>query len=247
MAAVLGGADSVMVAPFDACYRGPDEASRRLARNTQLLLKHEAGMGRVADAAGGSYYVETITDFLASEGWKIMQGIEARGGYRKAQEDGAIAAALERSMAAREKAVASRRRVFVGTNQFANPAEQAMNRCEGGRICETKRGTQPYEELRLRTERHMAAGGQTPRVLLAEFGDVKLRAARSNFAANFFACAGFETVTRRFRRTQEIAAAEGDLIVLCSSDKEYAGDCLGVDAKTEGDGPQNTSDCGRKS
>ena len=113
--------------------------------------------------------------------------------------------------------------MFVGTNQFANPAEQALSGCEGGRICETKRGTQPYEELRLRTERHMAAGGQTPRVLLAEFGDVKLRAARSNFAANFFACAGFETVTRRFRRTQEIAAAEGDLIVLCSSDKEYAG------------------------
>ena len=223
MAAVLGGADSVMVAPFDACYRGPDEASRRLARNTQLLLKHEAGMGRVADAPGGSYYVEAITDFLASEGWKIMQGIEARGGYRKAQEDGAIAAALEQSMAAREKAVVLRRRVFVGTNQFANPAEHALSGCEGGRICETKRGTRPYEELRLRTERHMAAGGMTPRVLLAEFGDVKLRAARSTFAANFFACAGFETVTRRFRRTQEIAAAEGDLIVLCSSDKEYAG------------------------
>ena len=85
MAAVLGGADSVTVAPFDACYKRPDEASRRLARNTQLLLKHEAWLGRVADAAGGSYYVETITDFLAREGWKIMQEIEARGGYRKAQ------------------------------------------------------------------------------------------------------------------------------------------------------------------
>jgi methylmalonyl-CoA mutase len=222
MAAVLGGADSVMVAPFDACYKRPDEAGRRLARNTQILLRHEAGLGRVADAAGGSYYVETVTDFLAGEGWKIMQGIEARGGFRKAQEDGAIKAALERSMAAREKAVALRRRVFVGTNQFANPTEQALSHCETGRICESKRGTHAYEELRLRTERHVAAGGVTPRVLLAEFGDVKLRAARSNFAANLFACAGFETVTRRFRRAQEIAAAEGDLIVLCSADKEYS-------------------------
>jgi methylmalonyl-CoA mutase len=222
MAAVLGGADSVTVAPFDACYKRPDAASRRLARSTQLLLKNEAWMGRVADAAGGSYYVETITDFLAREGWKIMQGIEAHGGYRKAKESGAIAAALERSMAAREKSVASRRRVFVGTNQFANPAEQAMSRIEAGRVSETKRGTQAYEELRLRTERHAAAGGMRPRVLLAEFGDVKLRAARSIFAANFFACAGFETVTRRFRKAAEIAAAEGDLIVLCSADKEYA-------------------------
>ena len=222
MAAVLGGADSVIVAPFDACYKLPDEASRRLARNTQLLLRHEACMGRATDAAGGSYYVEAVTDFLASEGWKIMQGIEARGGFRKAKEDGAIAAALDRSLAAREKAVALRRRIFVGTNQFANPAERALDRCEAGLICETKRGTQPYEELRLRTERSIAAGGLKPTVLLAEVGDVKLRAARSNFATNFFACAGFETVTRRFRKPTEIATAEGDLIVLCSADKEYA-------------------------
>jgi methylmalonyl-CoA mutase len=222
MAAVLGGADSVMLAPFDACYKQPDEASRRLARNTQLLLKKEAWMGIVADVAAGSSYVETVTEFLASDGWKIMQGIEARGGYRKAQNEGAIAATLERSMAAREMAVTSRRRVFVGTNQFANPAEQALNRIEAGRVCESRRGTQPYEELRLRTEQHAAAGGLTPQVLLAEVGDVKLRAARSNFAASFFACAGFETVTRRFRKTAEIAAAEGDLIVLCSSDAEYA-------------------------
>jgi methylmalonyl-CoA mutase len=222
MSAVLGGADSVMVAPFDACYKVPNEASRRLARNTQLLLKHEAGMGRVADVAGGSYYVETITDFLAREGWKLMQGIEGHGGYRRAQEDGAIAATLERSMTARDRAVALRKRVFVGTNQFANPAEQALNRCEAARMNETKRGTHLYEELRLRTERHASASGLRPHVLLAEFGDVKLRAARSNFAANFFACAGFETVTRRFRKAAEIAAAEGDLIVLCSADQEYA-------------------------
>ncbi len=121
MAAVLGGADSLMVAPFDECYKQPDEASRRLARNTQLLLKHEAWLGRVADAAGGSYYVEAITDFLAREGWKRFQEIEARGGYRKAQAEGAIERALASSLAAREKAVASRRSVLVGTNQFANP------------------------------------------------------------------------------------------------------------------------------
>ncbi len=227
MAAVIGGANSVTVAPFDTCYRRPDEASRRLARNTQLLLKHEACLGRAADAAGGSYAVEEFTDFLASEGWKIMQKIEARGGYRKAQKEGMIAAMLERSMAAREKSIAQRRRVFVGTNQFANPAEQALDRYEGERNCEARHGTrrrgaQAYEELRMRTERHAAGGGSIPLVLLAEFGDVKLRAARSNFAANFFACAGFETVTRRFRKAAEIATAEGDLIVLCSADAEYA-------------------------
>jgi methylmalonyl-CoA mutase len=222
IAAVLGGADSVTVAPFDACYKQPDEASRRLARNTQLLLKHEAWMGRVADAGGGSYFIETLTDFLAHEGWKRMQEIEARGGYRKAQAEGLIAQMLGRSMAAREMAIALRRRVLVGTNQFANPAERALGRVEAARMSETKREAQPYEELRMRTERHAALTGLTPRVLLAEVGDVKMRTARSNFAANFFACAGFETVTRRFRKGAEIAVAEGDLIVLCSANAEYA-------------------------
>jgi len=222
IAAVLGGADSVTVAPFDECYKQPDEASRRLARNTQLLLKHEAWMGRVADAGGGSYFIEALTDFLAREGWKRMQEIETHGGYRKAQAEGLIAQMLGRSMAGREKAVALRRRVLVGTNQFANPAERALGRVEAVRMNETRRGAQPYEELRMRTERHAALTGLTPRVLLAEFGDVKMRTTRSNFAANFFACAGFETVTRRFRKAAEIAAAEGDLIVLCSANAEYA-------------------------
>jgi len=222
MAAALGGADSVLAAPYDACYKRPDEASRRLARNTQLLLKHEAHLERAADAAGGSYVIETITELLASEGWKTMQEIEARGGYRQAQKHGAIAAALERSMAAREKAVALRRRVFVGTNHFANAAEKALGRCDVERMCEQKRGAQSYEELRLRTESHAANGGSTPRVLLAELGDIKMRTARSNFAANFFACAGFETVTRRFKKAAEIATADCDVIVLCGADEEYA-------------------------
>ncbi len=222
MAAVLGGADAVMVTPFDACYGTPDEASRRLARNTQLLLKHEAWLGRVADAGGGSYALETITDFLAREGWRVMQDVEARGGFRKAQAEGTIAQTLERSLAAREHAVASRKRVLVGTNQYANPAERALGRIDEQRVHADLRGARMYEELRLRTERHAAAGGKTPRVLLAEIGDVKMRAARSNFAANFFACAGFEIQTRRFKKAEEIAAADVDLIVLCSADAEYA-------------------------
>jgi methylmalonyl-CoA mutase len=222
MSAVLGGASSVTVAPFDTCYKHPDDASRRLARNTQLMLKHEACMGRVADAGGGSYYLETLTDFLASESWKLMQRIEACGGYRKARAQGLIALALERSMAAREKAVAARRRVLVGTNHFANPADRASNRIDRERMKEIKRGAFQYEELRLRTERHTAVRGLRPRVLLAEFGDVKTRMARSGFAANFFACAGFETVTRRFRRATGIASADSDLIVLCSADPESA-------------------------
>jgi methylmalonyl-CoA mutase len=119
MSAIFGGADSITVAPFDECYKRPDEASRRLARNTQLILKHEALLSRVADPGAGSYSLEVITNFIAREGWKIMQGIEAAGGYRKAVKDGQIARALEKSMTAREEAVTSRR-IITGTSQKAN-------------------------------------------------------------------------------------------------------------------------------
>jgi methylmalonyl-CoA mutase len=221
MSAALGGADIITVAPFDECYKAPDEASRRLARNTQIILKREALLARVADPGAGSYCLEAITDFIAREGWKSMQAIEAAGGYRRALADGLIRQALEKSLAAKEKAVASRRRIFTGTSQHANLAEKALERIEESRISGARRGAWAYEQLRLRTERHAAKTGKKPRVLLAEFGDAKMRAARSNFAANFFACAGFDLVAKRFSVAERIPASDPDLIVLCSSDAEY--------------------------
>lgn len=221
MSAILGGADSITVAPLDECYKAPDDASRRLARNTQILLKQEALLSRVSDPGGGSYCIEIITDFIAREGWKTMQGIEAAGGYRKALSAGLIKKAVEQSLAAKEKAVVSRRRIFTGTNQHPNLSEKALDRVDDSRLNGEKRGAQIYEQLRLRTERHAATGGKIPRVLLAEIGDVKMRAARSGFAANFFGCAGLAVVTQRFDKVDEIAANDAELIVLCSSDPEY--------------------------
>jgi methylmalonyl-CoA mutase len=221
MSAALGGADSITVAPFDACYKTPDEASRRLARNTQVLLKQEAMLARVADPGAGSYYLEVLTDFIALEGWKLMQQIETAGGYRQARKDGLIQRTLERSLADKESAVASRRRVFTGTNNYATPSEKALDRIELSRVSTPRRATLPFEQLRLRTERHAATAGRTPRVLLAEFGDVKMRSARSSFAASLFACAGFNIVTQQFDGADEMAACDADLIVLCSSDGDY--------------------------
>ena len=178
-------------------------------------------LSHVADPAAGSYCLEVITDFLAREGWKAMQQIESVGGYRKAVADGQVGAALQTSLAKRENAVIARRRVFTGTNQYADPSEKALHRVEPICLAGERRGAQSYESLRLRTERHAASTGKLPRVLIAEFGDVKMRSARSTFAANFFACAGFDIVAQRFSNVDEIAAHNADLIVLCSSDPEY--------------------------
>ena len=231
MSAVFGGADSITVAPYDECYKTPDETSRRMARNTQIILKQEALLSRVADPGAGSYCLEVITDFISREGWKVMQGIEAAGGYQKAVKDGLIAQALEKSLAAREEAVSSRRRIFTGTSQHAIFSEKVLDRIDFSRVSAGRRGTRLYEQLRLRTERHVAQGGKNPRVLMAEIGDAKMRSARSNFAANFFACAGFDLVAKRFTSADRIAASDADLIVLCSSDAEYLALAIEVLAK----------------
>jgi len=223
MAAIIGGADAISVAPFDECFKAPDDASRRLARNTQLLLKHEVLLGQVADPGGGAYSIEALTDDLAREAWTAMQEIERRGGFRKMRAEGGIAQALESSLTAREAAVEKRRRVFIGTNQFADPAEQALDRVDMGWMNGRRRGTKAYEDLRLRTEWHAAETSRIPRILLAEIGDPKMRSARANFAMNFFACAGFAIADKRFTSAAKIASTEADLIVLCSADEEYAG------------------------
>ncbi|MGA3162316.1 MAG: methylmalonyl-CoA mutase family protein [Terracidiphilus sp.] len=221
MAAVFGGADSITVAPFDECYKAPDEATRRLARNTQIILKQEAMLSRVADPGAGSYCLEVFTDYIARAGWKAMQEIEAVGGYQKAVKNGLIAQALGKSLAAREEAITSRRRIVTGTSQHANITEKALDRVDFSRIFSRRRGTLSYEKLRLHTEQHVAKGGKNPRVLLAESGDAKMRSARSGFASNFFACAGFDLTAKRFTSAERIAASDADLIVLCSSDAEY--------------------------
>jgi len=228
MAAAIGGADSISILPFDACYKSPDAASLRLARNTQLLLRHEAHLDRVADPGGGSYFLEAITDSIARQSWELMQQIEQIGGFRKASESGVIAQMLAATFIAKEQSVASRRAVLTGTNRYANPDEQALSRIDPVHEELLPRGAQSYETLRLRSERCIAQTGRKPRILLAEIGDPRMRSARSQFAADIFACAGLSTTTRQFSNGTEIALSEADLIVLCSSDAEYLDHASGL-------------------
>jgi len=193
MAAAIGGADAIEVETFDNTYRAPGESARRLARNTQIILKQEAWLNRVVDPAGGSYYLEVLTDSLAREAWKLLQQVEAAGGFLKYSATGALEGDIAQARADREAAVNSRRCSIVGTNQYPNLAERALPRIE--REDPAPRAASAFEQIRLRTERHAARTGHTPRFLLLEAGDVKTRKARSAFAANFLGCAGFEIQT----------------------------------------------------
>jgi methylmalonyl-CoA mutase len=204
MAAVIGGCDSLEIRPFGF--------SGRLAVNIQRLMKEESHLDSVADPAGGSYYVEWLTDALAHKGWELFQRVEAEGGYTKAKES--IARALAESQGAKEKAVSSRRRTLVGVNNYPDLKETSVDPVEEPQgIWRAARG---FEQLRCRTEACVRERGKRPKVLLLERGDLTMRQARSQFSQNFFGSAGFEIeISHEYQHT------DADLIVLCSSDPEY--------------------------
>lgn len=222
MSAALGGADSIEIAAFNGCYTKDDEVSRRLARNTHLILKHEAQLARVADPGNGSYGLEVLTDTIAQQAWQLLQKIESEGGYRAARQKGTVSSLLSRRGDQRARSIATRKRVLTGTNRFANPSESALNRMGNTDSISSGRAAEAVEALRLRTERETAEMSEKPRILLAEVGeDRKCQSARSNFAADFLACAGLESTIVRFQRAEEIAGGHWDLIVLCSANAEY--------------------------
>jgi methylmalonyl-CoA mutase len=214
MAAIVGGVDALQVEPFDAPYREPDQSAVRLARNTQLILKQEAWLDRSVDPAGGSYYLEVLTDSVAREAWKLFQQIEAAGGFLKYSETGALDRGIAKSRADREAAVSTRRTAIVGTNQYPNLAERMLPDIELEDPAPRAAGV--FEKIRLRTERYAARAGRPPLFLLLEAGDAKMRKARSGFIANFFGCAGFEI------QIADALTGEPDAVILCSSDAEYA-------------------------
>jgi methylmalonyl-CoA mutase len=219
MSATLGGCDALYVAPYDSVFGAPDENSKRLARNTQLILKNEAWFDRVADPAAGSYYVETLTDALAREAWKLVQEVERSGGFGAAKQT--IEAAIAQSAANKRAALASRRKTLVGTNNYPNTSGERALAGVKKNVMEAygPRLADAFEQLRLATER----SGKTPRFLLAEVGDLKMRKARSTFVANFLGCAGFEIKAQGFADAVQAAEAGkgADAVVLCSSDAEY--------------------------
>lgn len=208
LSAVLGGADTLRVQA--AGYPA------RLARNVQLILKEEAHLDKVADPAGGSWFIESLTASLAAEAWKLFQQVESMGGFAQARAfiDSSVAAARE----AKEKEFASRRRVMVGVNNYPDLTEKRLEQAGSLEGAEW-RLARPIEKIRLRTERHARRTGRTPKVLLLKRGDLKMKMARAQFCLNFFGCAGFAIEEAEM----EGGAAPGgaDLIVLCSSDPEY--------------------------
>ena len=237
MSAAIGGSDSISLQPFDVAYKESDEFSRRISRNVQVILQEEAFMDRVVDPAAGSYYVENLTNSIAENAWKLFQSVEQQGGALKVIEDGSMREAIEASCQKRDMNIATRRYILLGTNQYPNINETMADKierikkddCEG---LKAYRGAMAFEEVRLETEKY-AKEHHRPSVFLMKVGNLAMRQARAGFITNFFGCAGYQIVEPAgFATVEEGVKAAGeakpDLIVVCSSDEEYA--TLGVEA-----------------
>lgn len=127
-AAAVGGADLISVAPFDSAIGLPDELGRRVARNTQVILREESNLARVADPAGGCWYVEKLTEELAQAAWKEFQSIEGRGGMAAVLKDGSLAASIEAVRQQRAQNIAKRKDPITGVSEFPNVKEAPVKR-----------------------------------------------------------------------------------------------------------------------
>ena len=236
MSAALGSVHSMVVTPFDAPYEEATDFSERIARNQQLIIKEESHFDRIVDA--GSYYIEHLTDALATEAWKIFLKVEEEGGFLAAVKAGTIQDDINATNVKRHGDAAKRKEFLLGTNQFPNFTEKSegkkakacgccCGKTEDSESSEIKainstRLAADFEDLRIHTEET-----KVPTAFMLTIGNLAMRQARAQFSCNFLACAGYKVIDNLGFKTVEEGVdaaleAKADIVVICSSDDEYA-------------------------
>ena len=236
MSAALGGVHSIVVTPFDAPYEKPGDFSERIARNQQLLLKEECHFNTIVDPGAGSYYIEELTNSIATEAWKVFLKVESEGGFLASVKAGTVQDDINATNDKRHTLAAQRREFILGTNQFPNFTEtsegkEPLEKCCGCghndeaayKTIKVSRLASDFEQLRLATEK----AKKQPVAFMLTIGNLVWRQARAQFSCNFLAAAGYKVMDNLgFGSVEEgvdaALAAGADIVVLCSSDDEYA-------------------------
>ncbi len=235
-AAAVGGAEAITTLPFDTVRGLPGEDSRRVARNTQIVLAEESNIGRVNDPAGGTWYLESLTDEISDAAWAAFQEVEAAGGMVAALADGLPGRVLADLNEKRRLQLATRQRPITGVSEFPNTAEPELEvrpRPEAPAVVglPRHRDAEVFEALRDRTA---TAGDPAPGVFLACLGSRRDFGGREGFASNLFHIAGLATPSCEGGTLDEIVAAwraaATPVAVLCSSATVYAQQGLEVAA-----------------
>ena len=201
-----------------------------------MLIKEESHFDRIVDPSAGSYYIEHLTDALAQEAWKIFLKIEDEGGFLEAVKKGIVQDDINATNVKRHGDAAKRKEFLLGTNQFPNFTEKSEGKRAQGTACcchgdgceptfkklETTRLAADFEDLRIHTEET-----KVPTAFMLTIGNLAMRQARAQFSCNFLACAGYKVIDNLGFKTVEEGVdaalkANADIVVICSSDDEYA-------------------------
>ena len=231
--AALGGADAIVVLPFTFALGKPDAFARRVARNIQIVCQEESNLGRVVDPAGGSWYVENLTEDMAKKAWEIFQEIESRGGMLAGLTSGYVQDMIAKTAEARAKSVATLRQQLTGVSAFpilgddgvkVEPWQQPPGLAVSNEPAITVTPLKPhrlgeaFEALRDAADAH---GGYD--IFVASMGEIIDHNVRSAWVKNYLAAGGIKAlISDGYKTPEEAAAAFKDsgatAACICSSD-----------------------------
>ncbi|MBO3128672.1 methylmalonyl-CoA mutase small subunit [Dermatophilus congolensis] len=226
--AAAGNADAVTVLPFDHVLGLPTSFSRRISRNTQVILNEESHLGRVADPGGGSFYVESLTEQIATKAWTLFTQIESSGGMRTALEGGRIHEIVADNLATRDARLADRSQPLTGVSEFPNLEEPIVERTPRAPLTRIEGDVAPFmprrdavvfERLRARA----FATPNRPTALLLGLGTRRDFGGREGFTLPFLAAGGIKGDLVEVLSAEEIPVKVADhhskVAVICSSPK----------------------------
>lgn len=234
--AALGGADAICVLPFTFALGRPDAFARRVARNVQIVCQEESNLGRVADPAGGSWYVENLTHDLAQKAWDIFQAIEANGGIAAALKSGFVQDEIAKVVSVRAAAIATGRMEITGVSAFPRlgddsvtapawprPSPPTEAAAEQVRALTMTRLAENFEALRDVADQYASATRKPFTVFLASLGDVIDHNVRSTWIKNYLAAGGIAADMSDGYANAEAAASAfkasgATAACICSSD-----------------------------
>lgn len=232
-AGAIGGADAITVLPFDYHCGVANDFARRIARNTQIVLQEESSLNKVIDPAGGSWFIENLTEQYAAKAWSLFQEIESKGGILAVLKDGSLQAQIAETWEARVKNIAKRKDPITGVSEFPNILEEDVVREEPdyaaliakiakadvtiGSLAKSGTGetvtalpahrlAEDFEKLRDGADAYKATKGDFPKIFSANMGAIAKHTARATFAKNFFEAGGIQAITNNGFATADEAA-----------------------------------------
>jgi methylmalonyl-CoA mutase len=253
LSGVIGGCQTISMLPFDNPHFSSDDFARRVARNTQLVIANECNLLEIQDPAGGSWYIETLTDELIEKAWALIETIENEGGFLKCIETGIIQNLIKESSDKKKVSLSTRKEILIGVNKYPNSKDILEDNNEKEYLAsanqyrlsldnlhsldEPKNVTKiepidffdwsdPFIELRNKSEKIKADTGRLPSVFLTGFGTVKQYKTRMDFSKEFLAVGGIDFDSAEGLNTidETIIAFEKSglkVAVICSTDDTY--------------------------